>query len=404
MVTAAARGLAGKARVLGAIAIAAALLAGGQLPARAAERSLSGVVLGADDPIFAREVGPAHPSGCVPSGTSTLPFAATGDVTGPYPGRMTISGTITVGPQADTGLGQPTWGFAAPTGTVEDVTGSFTITSGSRTITGTITGVGETLGSWIPIASCMGVDGGDHFGYENIDHATHLGVSTMVDVKATIDGATVTGRARLAHTLTCFKLLDGAGGCGYADPNRLLVFTRLPVLVQAPSATRYYGEPDPTFVPTVEGLVDGDTAGPITCTTTATASSEPGTYPVTCAGWSSTKYAIVHEPGTLTILKTPTSLAAETGHVVQYALTQEAAFAATLTTAGGAPIPGQQIAFVGDDGATRCTGSTDATGRATCAVAILSSPTLVLGRGYSARFAGDPRHAPSTASAAVELL
>lgn len=52
-------------------------------------------------------------------------------------------------------------------------------------------------------------------------------------------------------------------------------------------------------------LRNGDTeaslAGTLTCSTTATSTSTPGTYPITCSGRTSPNYTITYKPGTLTI-------------------------------------------------------------------------------------------------------
>jgi hypothetical protein len=77
------------------------------------------------------------------------------------------------------------------------------------------------------------------------------------------------------------------------------------VTVTAPSPTKVVGAPIPTLTPSYTGLTDGDTAPdtPATCTTTATATSPPGIYPVTCSGAADDKYTFKYVDGMLTVTK-----------------------------------------------------------------------------------------------------
>lgn len=70
---------------------------------------------------------------CDPGGTSTLNFTASGTAVGPYPGTFSVSGTVTFGPQ---NLPSPTALVPSPAGPNTTLTESFTIQSGSTTITG----------------------------------------------------------------------------------------------------------------------------------------------------------------------------------------------------------------------------------------------------------------------------
>src|SRR5262249_45448877 len=72
--------------------------------------------------------------------------------------------------------------------------------------------------------------------------------------------------------------------------------------VTAVNATRAYGAANPAFTVNYAGFVNGDTAaglgGTLNVTTTATAASPVGTYPITPAGLTSTNYTISYVPGT----------------------------------------------------------------------------------------------------------
>jgi hypothetical protein len=70
---------------------------------------------------------------CDPSGTTTLPFRVTGIVTGPYPGTITEQGLLSFGPQTNPGVNSVDPGTTGPITTFD---ATFTIISGTTTITG----------------------------------------------------------------------------------------------------------------------------------------------------------------------------------------------------------------------------------------------------------------------------
>jgi hypothetical protein len=77
---------------------------------------------------------------CNTAGTSTVSWTAQGVATGPYPGTFTASGTLTIGPQTLPGQHPPgpnNEGTVA--GPIESFQETFTIQSGTTTITGTKT-------------------------------------------------------------------------------------------------------------------------------------------------------------------------------------------------------------------------------------------------------------------------
>jgi hypothetical protein len=77
-----------------------------------------------------------------------------------------------------------------------------------------------------------------------------------------------------------------------------------PLTIVASSATMTYGGTVPTITPSFTGLVNGDSAATlgVTCTTTATSSSLPGSYPSTCTASHGTNYTITYVNGTVTVL------------------------------------------------------------------------------------------------------
>jgi hypothetical protein len=106
---------------------------------------------------------------------------------------------------------------------------------------------------------------------------------------------------------------SGADTCsGASDPNYTFTYvagsatvTPAALTVTAPSPAVRYGAAPPTLTPTYTGFVSGDTASSLStsavCSTTATAGSPVGTYPVTCAGAADANYAITYVSGTVTV-------------------------------------------------------------------------------------------------------
>ncbi|MCU1379858.1 MAG: hypothetical protein JWN29_2841, partial [Acidimicrobiales bacterium] len=133
---------------------------------------------------------------------------------------------------------------------------------------------------------------------------------------------------------------------GAASANYELIYvsgtvtiTGTALVVTAPSPTRVYGAALPTLTPTYDGFAGADSeevlATPATCSTTATASSPVGTYPVTCSGAAIGGYAISYTAGTLTITRAPLTIIATDG--------------ATTYRAGPATVTASYDGFVADD-------------------------------------------------------
>ncbi len=84
-----------------------------------------------------------------------------------------------------------------------------------------------------------------------------------------------------------------------------LSVTPAPLTITANNQTKDYGAALPTLTASYTGLVNGDTPAslitPVSLSTTATAASEMGTYPINVSGGSSPDYSIVDVPGTLVV-------------------------------------------------------------------------------------------------------
>ena len=87
--------------------------------------------------------------------------------------------------------------------------------------------------------------------------------------------------------------------------NFSLTIAKAPLTITADNMEKEEGEANPSFTFSYDGFVYDDDASCLTkqprATTTATASSAPGTYPITVSGAESTNYDITYVDGTLTV-------------------------------------------------------------------------------------------------------
>jgi hypothetical protein len=94
--------------------------------------------------------------------------------------------------------------------------------------------------------------------------------------------------------------------------NATLTIKPAPLTVAANNMSKTLGAAIPSLTANYSGFVIGENAsalsGSLNCTTTATASSAVGSYPIGCSGLSSANYAISYAPGTLRVLYAPAGL------------------------------------------------------------------------------------------------
>ncbi|WP_169712817.1 MBG-2 domain-containing protein, partial [Algoriphagus faecimaris] len=121
--------------------------------------------------------------------------------------------------------------------------------------------------------------------------ATEPSISTTASASSNVGDypITLTGGSDQNYAIT---LVDGMLTIGKKD-----------LTITADDKQKTYGEANPTLTFTYTGLVNGDTkvATEPSISTTATASSNVGEYPIELAGGSDQNYAITLEDGTLTI-------------------------------------------------------------------------------------------------------
>lgn len=291
--------------------------------------------------LFSPSIAVTMPAGVsiVAQTSATGSIGAAGQVVTWTPGTMaggaaTISATIRVSVTpgfADVGTTLTLASAAAGTGT-----------DGVATITGT--GTAQTAG---PVAdaphatttsvSCPGA---------TIDYGSAISCTiTVTDTAST--GATVptgtvtmsgvlgsstacTLAAATATSATCTVTFTATGvGTGslsasYAgDPTHAagsgssgsIPIVKKSLTVSVVGSSKTYGDPNPAFSVTYSGFALGETSavlgGTLAFSTTASAASPVGTYPVTAAGLTSANYAFVYDPANLTITAAPLTITAD---------------------------------------------------------------------------------------------
>src|SRR5439155_23997932 len=94
-----------------------------------------------------------------------------------------------------------------------------------------------------------------------------------------------------------------------------LTVTKASLTVTADDKTKTYGAGNPALTVSYAGFVNGDTAaslgGTLNVTTTATAASAVGGYPITATGQTSGNYTIGYLAGTLTVTKASLTITAD---------------------------------------------------------------------------------------------
>jgi hypothetical protein len=163
--------------------------------------------------------------------------------------------------------------------------------------------------------------GGTLVGLKNADQASATFAVTTVSTSPVgvypIIGTLVPGKSFTATNYT----VSSSGN---------LTITPAPLTATATSASRVYGDPNPAFTGTITGLKNGD-AVTATFTSTATAASPVGTYPITATvtGAAATNYSVIPGAGTLTI--TPASLNVSAGNATRLYGDANPVLAGTIT-------------------------------------------------------------------------
>jgi hypothetical protein len=122
--------------------------------------------------------------------------------------------------------------------------------------------------------------------------------------------ATASSAVGLYTIVPSLGTLSGTNGTTFQFVNGTLTITPAPLTLSAANATKLYGAVNPSLSYSISGLVNGDASSIVTGvaeTTSATASSGVGSYPIALSGGSAgPNYSLVYKPGSLAV--TPASL------------------------------------------------------------------------------------------------
>jgi hypothetical protein len=111
--------------------------------------------------------------------------------------------------------------------------------------------------------------------------------------------------------------VGGASDANYkvTFANANLTVTKAPLTIKAQNATKVYGAALPALPVTYTGFVLGENESvlttPAAVTTTATPSSNAGSYPITVSGATAANYSLTFSGGTLTVSKAPLTITAD---------------------------------------------------------------------------------------------
>lgn len=210
-----------------------------------------------------------------------------------------------------------------------------------------------------------------------------LAVSYSVTGPASVSGSTLALTGAGTVTVTASQ----PGNSNYlaaASVTQSFTAAKAPLTVTADNATMVFGGPFPSFTYTITGFVNQDGAGNIAGsafeTTTATATSPPGTYPITFSteGFSSSNYTFTYVSGTLTIVAAIPGVTLSPATLTfssQGVGSTSAAQTITLTNSGNSPLTITGIAVSGPFAQKNtCTANAIAP-TATCAISVTFSPT-----------------------------
>ncbi|HEV2394893.1 MAG TPA: MBG domain-containing protein [Verrucomicrobiae bacterium] len=199
----------------------------------------------------------------------------------------TASSTVGTYPITASGAADANYNISYASGTLTVTPASLTITADNQS---------KVYGAALPTLTA------NYSGFVNGDSATSLTTAPTLSTTATASSAVGT------YPITATGAADANYNISYA-PGALTV-TPASLTITANNQSKVYGAALPTLTASYSGFVNGDTVASLatapTLSTTATASSAVGTYPITAAGAADANYNISYGPGTLTV--TPASL------------------------------------------------------------------------------------------------
>ncbi|GGB00132.1 beta strand repeat-containing protein [Puia dinghuensis] len=242
--------------------------------------------------ITANPAGSVYGAPLVPNGSLTVSYS--GFVNGDGPGNLTTQPTVanaaTAGAPVGTYALTPS-GASSPNYTINYVNGTYTISPASLNITA----VNQTMtyGGTVPALTVS------YSGFVNGDNASKL--TTQPVATTTASATSPAGTYPITPS-------------GAVDPNYTITYTsgvmtvgKATLTITADNKAMPLGGPLPALTISYSGFVNGDNASrlttPPTITTTATASSPAGTYPITVSGAASPNYTFNYVTGILSVGK-----------------------------------------------------------------------------------------------------
>jgi len=177
--------------------------------------------------------------------------------------------------------------------------GSLSITQASLTITAD--NQTKVYGAALPALTVS------YSGLVNGDTAASL--ATQPTLSTTATAASHVG----SYPITVSGAVDADYAIAYV--NGSLSVTQASLTITANNQTKVYGAVLPSFTASYSGLVNGDTAASLTTqptvSTTATAASHVGSYPITASGAVDADYAIAYVDGSLSVTQASMTITAD---------------------------------------------------------------------------------------------
>jgi len=228
-----------------------------------------------------------------PTFTPTYSGFLNGDTTSVLTGAPSLTTTATITSPVGSYPISPTIGSLTATNySFTFVNGTLTVGQAVLTVTANASRVyGAANPTFTPTYS----------GFLNGDTTSVLGGSPSLTTTATVTSAVG------SYTITVTVGSLTATNYSFTSVNGTLTVSKAVLTVTANNASRAYGAANPTFTPTYSGFLNGDTASVLTgapvITTTATATSPVGSYPIspTIGTLTAANYSFTFVNGTLTV-------------------------------------------------------------------------------------------------------
>jgi len=226
----------------------------------------------------------------------TLTASYSGFVNGDSSDSLTTQPTLTTTATASSHVsGSP---YAITAGGAADSDYSISYVGGSLTVTPTaltITASNQTksYGAALPTLTAS------YSGFVNGDSSASLTTQPTLTTTA-ISSSHVSGTP---YAITASGAVDSDYSISYVSG--MLTVTPVALTITVDNQTKVYGADLPTLTASYAGFVNGDTAASLdtlpSLSTTAAATSDTGTYPITAGGAVDTDYTIFYLGGTLTV-------------------------------------------------------------------------------------------------------